>query len=177
MDDFSIKYEHNSEEYLKMHKVLWALRAKGLYTNLKTHTIYAGFILLIAIASWYFSTIDNVLIFVSLFYLMYLAITLVNILKSKRNYLKRISQISERLELGKFEFTFEFNTQSLNYTDSEKSMSFNWSLFAHYVKHKGFLILYITDFEALQYVFELKDDSNTEKIMQFVESKINQLEL
>ena len=177
MEDFSIINKHNPKDFLQMHKVLWSLKARGSYANLRNHSMYAGFILVLAIASWYFNTIDNILIFVSLFYLLYLVITYVNILKSKRNYIKRVTAISDRLDQENFEFTYAFNNQSLNYFDKEKTMNFNWSMFANYVEYKGYIILYLTDFEILQYIFEIRNDQESEKIMQFIKSKMNKLEI
>ena len=176
MEEFTIKSKHNSDEFLEIHNILWELKSKRLYVNLRTHSIYAAFIFFLAFVTWYFEQTQNPLIFISIFYLLFLGISFTNILKSKRDYKKKIKKISERLELEEFEYSFEFKDESLNYSDNEKTMNFNWSMFAHYIEYKGLLILYLRDFEIINHVFKLENEPDGEKIMRIIDSKLKKMD-
>ena len=174
------KIPFNKETYLNQVKLIIPIVYSDLYNRIKT-TLTSGIILFIIGLTIVLTGTKSgfVLIIIGIILLVN---SYLNNKKYKTNSETYLNLVKKNLveKLTDYEYgTFDFNDDKLTFSDKTKNRSFKWSEFQDYKIIDRNLFLILDKYKGEIYAIGEKEVNNTnfKKIIEFVEKRINNLNI
>ena len=179
IETFRIDSPFDKNDFVRMNLIKWEILSKKNRKQLIRYSIASIIIIFLWIITKTEEDPVNLFFFLGIGCLFSTLLLAYFRIFSKQKYTRKIKELAEKYDSVKMDCTYEFSDKSIKYWDKEKSLEFNWSVFANYSIYKNYLLIFIENALTESYIFEKKETDIDEynKILEIVKSKLEYKEI
>ncbi len=179
MDSFKIDFPFDKDDFIRSYLIRWEIRNRKNRKQLINYSIASIAVLFIWMITRTEEEPTNLYLFIGIIFSLLTLLLIYSRISSKQKYTHKIKDVAEKYDSVKMDCTYEFSDESVKYTDKEKKVEFNWSVFTNYSTYKNYLILILDNSLINSFLFEKKETGidGYDKILEIVKSKLEYKEI